>query len=198
VYFSRALEIDKAVEGEIHPKVALRLQRIGETYVRMQQYQSALDFYERAAAINLKIYNEDHPRHAEDLFNLGIVCYRLDLLERSLQHLRKTLDIYTRVLEHERNDKLVIGVEHAIARVEEALARKQMSPEEYEEWKRRIAEERLRRSLGQNYSGSWQLQADGKEERAPDPIVIKTPNVYSSGEIGKAQSDVLDDEFFEL
>jgi len=198
VYFSRALEIDKAVEGEIHPKVALRLQRIGETYVKMHQYQSALEFYERAAAINLKIYNEDHPRHAEDLFNIGIVCYRLELLERSLEHLRKTLDIYTRVLQHDRRDRLVVEVENAIARVEEALARKQMSPEEYEEWKRRIAEERLRRSLGHNSSTMWELQDDGKEEREDEPIVIKTPNVYSSGEIGKAQTDVIDDEFFEL
>jgi len=188
--------MEKTLRGEVHATVAVLLRRLGDLYLKVKQESRALELTEQAADINVRVYGHDHPKHAEDEYTIGIICFRLKMLEPSLEHLRTSLAVYLKVLDDE-NDKLIIEVREAIEMVEHELARTRMSPEEYEAWKRRMEEERLRRLA----KPEEPAPVEAPEQPAEDdeqPEVEREPIIRSSGQVGTSSLDVFDDEFFEL
>jgi tetratricopeptide (TPR) repeat protein len=60
-YYEQALSIDRNVYGEAHPKVAIRLNNLGSTYLEQGQKEKAKAYLEQAYKIKLKFYGPDHP-----------------------------------------------------------------------------------------------------------------------------------------
>ncbi|RIK77658.1 hypothetical protein DCC62_09130 [candidate division KSB1 bacterium] len=74
-YYEQALAIDRAVYGEQHPYVAIRLNNLGLVWADLSEYQKAIDYFEQALAIDRAVYGDNHPSVARELNNLGTAVY---------------------------------------------------------------------------------------------------------------------------
>jgi tetratricopeptide (TPR) repeat protein len=193
---ARALQLEKTLRGETHPTVAQLLRRLADIHLHTKQEARALELCNQAADINLRIFGHDHPKHAEDQYTIGIISFRLRLLESSLEHLRTALAVYLKVLDTE-DEKEIKETREAIEMVEHELAKTRMSPEEYEAWKRRMAEERLRRLETQQQQVE-PVADEATDNTEPDDQEEREPIIRSSGRVGSSSVNVFDDDFYEL
>ena len=175
--------------------MAKRLQPLAQFHVETGQLSHALEAYERIVRINLKAFGERHQQRAQDLYHLGYVHWKLGSLEIALGTMQNSLEVCEKVIES-ADHPLKKDVRTAIEKIESELAERSMSPEEYEAWKRKMAEERERR-LAQSA-----LQVEEPPAKAPEatpqPKVQKEAQLFTSGVVGKAKVSVFDDDFFDL
>jgi tetratricopeptide (TPR) repeat protein len=94
IYLERALEIEQRFFGEMHPEVAQSLSNLGVTQRHLGRYVSAMRSQERAIAIAETVYEGGGQRPLASMHGaLGNVLRRLGLLESSVEHHRKALEI---------------------------------------------------------------------------------------------------------
>jgi tetratricopeptide (TPR) repeat protein len=71
--FERALAIDEATFGPVHPTVATNVNNLGLALKAQGNLAGARDCFERALAIDEAIFGSVHPKVASDINNLGLV-----------------------------------------------------------------------------------------------------------------------------
>jgi tetratricopeptide (TPR) repeat protein len=90
-YYTGALEIDLAVFGDKHPKVAIRYNNLGAAWRALGDANKAIEYYTRALDIDVAVYGDKHPNVAIRYNNLGSAWD--DLGDKP-----KSRDYYTRAL----------------------------------------------------------------------------------------------------
>ena len=94
IYMERALEIERRFFGEMHPEVAQSLSNLGVTQRHLGRYVNALHSQERAIAVAETVYEGGGQRPLASMHGaLGNVLRRLGLLDASVAHHRKALEI---------------------------------------------------------------------------------------------------------
>jgi tetratricopeptide (TPR) repeat protein len=73
----------------------------GELLDCMGEYENALEFYQKALAIELKIYGEKHPKVALSYNNIGIIYYRQGAYDKALEFHQKSLAVRQDMFEGE-------------------------------------------------------------------------------------------------
>jgi len=90
--FKPALE--SYLEAErLDPGNALYLNEIGFIYDKLAEYKKAIDYYEKALAIDLKTYGKEHPDVAIDWNNLGNAWDSLGEYKKAIDYYNKALAI---------------------------------------------------------------------------------------------------------
>ncbi len=96
-YLNRALDIDKAVFGDNHPKVALRLNNIGGCLLNQGEYAKAMVEAERALIIDQANFGEEHPFVALDRNNIGGIWEANGDFTNALKYREQALEILKKV-----------------------------------------------------------------------------------------------------
>jgi tetratricopeptide (TPR) repeat protein len=109
--FQEALNIDRAVYGEQHPKIASRYNNIAFIYYKQGEYARALEGFEKAMEIDRAIYSERHPNVATCYSNIAAVYAEQGQYIRSLEGYLKALDIRHEVY-GDRHPEVAITYEH--------------------------------------------------------------------------------------
>jgi tetratricopeptide (TPR) repeat protein len=91
--YERALEIDRRVLGDDHPKVAFRLQNLAIVAQNMGDWKQAEVLYRDALQRELRAYGERHPEVAVTKGNYGLLLQRQGRLVEAEPLLRSALDI---------------------------------------------------------------------------------------------------------
>jgi serine/threonine protein kinase/Tfp pilus assembly protein PilF len=91
--YEQALEIDRRVLGDDHPKVAFRLQNLAIVAQNMGDLKGAELLYQDALQRELHAYGERHPEIASTKGNYGLLLQRLGRLAEAEPLLRSALDI---------------------------------------------------------------------------------------------------------
>jgi len=60
-HYTRALEIDRTVQGEQHPDVARDYHNLGEAWRQLGEPAKAIEHYTRALEICVRVYGDSHP-----------------------------------------------------------------------------------------------------------------------------------------
>jgi tetratricopeptide (TPR) repeat protein len=192
--FHAALAIDQKLGGGRSSGKATRLNNIAEVHVAMGDLPLAVEFYAQVLQEEEHAHGPVHPAVATASHNLASLCYKLDLLDRALEYCKTSYTAYLKL--YGENDNKTKAVLRLMKLVERDLKRKNnMTPEEYEEWKRRMAELRASRERQDVDKSLWDLQGGEEEEEEEEDL---EPKIFSSGQIGKWKGSVFEDEFFEL
>jgi len=101
-YYEQALSIDKAVYGDRHPDVAIRLNNIGSAWKALGEAKKAIEYYEQALSIDKAVYGDRHPNVAIRLNNIGSAWDALGEAKKAIEYYEQALSI----------DKAVYGDRH--------------------------------------------------------------------------------------
>lgn len=94
--------------GNERPNAALRLEKIGNAYFSMGQYEKAIEYYEKALASDLKTYGSDHPDVATNWNSQGMVYFSMGHYERAVKHYDNALAL---TFKTDRNEHIDVGME---------------------------------------------------------------------------------------
>jgi tetratricopeptide (TPR) repeat protein len=92
----RALAIDEASLGPDHPKVAIRLNNLGQLLQATGRLAEAEPLYRRALAIDEAAFGPDHPDVAIDLNSLGQVLQATNRLAEAEPLVRRVVEIFAK------------------------------------------------------------------------------------------------------
>ena len=71
---------------------------IGNVYDSQGQYERALEYYQKALEIDIKVSGQDHLDVAKSYNNIGLVYNTQGKYEEALEYYQKSLDIKIRVV----------------------------------------------------------------------------------------------------
>jgi tetratricopeptide (TPR) repeat protein len=91
--YERALEIDRRVLGDDHPRVAVRLSGLAIVAQNMGDFGLAESLYRDAIRRNERAYGGRHPETAAAKGNLGLLLQRQGRLAEAETQLREALDV---------------------------------------------------------------------------------------------------------
>lgn len=94
----KALDIRQELYGDIHPDVALSLKEISSVFIELGRFEDAERNILQALEICKKVFAEDNLRTADCYNLLGLLYYKLDKNEKSLEYLAKVLKIRVKYL----------------------------------------------------------------------------------------------------
>ena len=94
----RQIPLVEELYGKEHEKTATSYNEIGLAYDNQGNYPKALEYYEKAMAIDEKVLGTDHPDTAIDYNNIGGVYWKQGDYPKALKYIGKALDIKVRVL----------------------------------------------------------------------------------------------------
>ena len=94
----KALDIRKELYGDIHPDVALSLKEIASVFIELGRFEDAEENILQALEVCKKVFDEDNLRTADCYNLLGLLYYKLDKSEKSLEYLDKVLKIRVKYL----------------------------------------------------------------------------------------------------
>jgi tetratricopeptide (TPR) repeat protein/GTPase SAR1 family protein len=103
-YIQQALEIDRAVYGKRHPKVASDLNNLGEVLRDLGKPNKAIDYYQQALEIYREVCGEEDHKLADTLNNLGMAMDSLGEYKKSLNYFQQALDIDSKVYGEEHQN----------------------------------------------------------------------------------------------
>lgn len=103
-YNTRALTIQKRVEGENHPTVATAYNNMGVSCIDMGRYSQALVYLNKALSIREKLVGKKHSDVATLYNNIGGVYSDLGEYSKALEYYNKALNINQKVLGKECPD----------------------------------------------------------------------------------------------
>lgn len=91
--YERALEIDRRVLGDDHPRVAVRLSGLATVAQNMGDFKLAEVLYRDAIQRSERVYGDRHPETAAGKGNLGLLLQREGRLAEAEPQLRSALDV---------------------------------------------------------------------------------------------------------
>lgn len=96
-YYQKDLDIILPIFGEQHLQVATTYNNIGLAWRHLNNFQKAIEYYERALSIDL-LYNKEHPQIALRYNNIGMAWNNPNNPQRNpkkaLENLQKALNMY--------------------------------------------------------------------------------------------------------
>lgn len=95
----RNLELTRAARGTRHPEFVDRLHGLGDVYLLLGRYAEARAQYEQALAAAVAAWGSPSQEEAALHSNLALVLARLGDMRPAVEHNRRALDIWTRVLD---------------------------------------------------------------------------------------------------
>jgi tetratricopeptide (TPR) repeat protein len=105
-------------EGPDHGSVAMIFNNMAVVYEKLNEYEKALEYNQKALKIELVI-DSNHPDVAESYNNIAIVYVKQGLYDLALEMREKALFIYNQVFESDHPD--VIKTEISIGDIKKAL-----------------------------------------------------------------------------
>jgi tetratricopeptide (TPR) repeat protein len=96
-HYTKALDKDLKVYGEMHPTVAGVYNNLGLAWQNLGDAKKAIEYYTKALDINLKVYGEIHPHVATRYNNLGSAWQNLGDAKKAIEYCTKALDIDLKV-----------------------------------------------------------------------------------------------------
>ncbi|MCP3897019.1 MAG: tetratricopeptide repeat protein, partial [Moraxella sp.] len=84
-YYQKAVELD--------PQNSLFLNDYGAILDELGEYDKAIEYYEKALAIDIKTYGDQHPDVARDLNNLGSAWNSLGEYDKAIEYYKEALAI---------------------------------------------------------------------------------------------------------
>lgn len=93
-YHQKCLAARIDLNGEEHEETAKSLHYLGVTYVRLSEFDKAIDCYEKALVTNKKIYGEEHSTIADNYINIGGVYYKKGDYDNAIFFSQKAIEIY--------------------------------------------------------------------------------------------------------
>ena len=98
--FTTLLEIVKVKYGELHERVAATYHNIGIVYLRRNEYETSLEYFQRAVWKRQGSLGRNHPSVAISLVKVGIVQLLQHRLEDALFTFQRALQIRRQALGH--------------------------------------------------------------------------------------------------
>ena len=92
-YYTKTLEINKIIHGEMHSATAASYSKLGEIYHRRANYKEAIEFYSKSLEINRVIYGEQHSTIANLYESIGCVHDELGEYIKAQEMYDKSLEI---------------------------------------------------------------------------------------------------------
>ena len=88
------MKIQERVLGENHPDLAITYGNIGGVYDSKSDYDSALQYYDKAMKIQERVLGENHPDLATTYNNIGVAYNNKGDYIEALKYLNMALRIY--------------------------------------------------------------------------------------------------------
>jgi len=102
-----------------HPIIASSLNNIGVIYQYKKDYPKALEYYNQALEIRMKVLPENHQDQAASYTNIGETYEFLGEYQLALEHAQKALIIYQTIFDN--NYPYVLMVKELVQRLQEKL-----------------------------------------------------------------------------
>ena len=96
--YSKALDIQIQLFGELHPDTATSYNNLGGTYYSMGQNDKALEYYQKALDIEIQLFGEMHSATATSYNNIGGTYDSMGQNDKALEYYQKALDIEIQLL----------------------------------------------------------------------------------------------------
>jgi tetratricopeptide (TPR) repeat protein len=96
--FTAILEIQRKKYGELHENVGSALHNVGLVRLRLENYQEALDNFERAVRVRKGALGKDHPDVAVSQMKIGLCFLLMQQFDHALRTYLETLSIRKRAL----------------------------------------------------------------------------------------------------
>ncbi|MCK8522161.1 CHAT domain-containing protein [Aquimarina sp. D1M17] len=100
-----AMHIRMQLFGKNHPITAISYNHVGYILKEQDQFQKALDYFNKALEIQIKVYGEDSYHTADSQHNIGIIYHRWAQYDKGLVQYDKALKI--RVKKFGKNHKKI-------------------------------------------------------------------------------------------
>ncbi len=100
-----AMHIRMQLFGKNHPITAISYNHVGYILKEQDQFQKALDYFNKALEIQIKVYGEDSYHTADSQHNIGIIYHRWAQYDKALVQYDKALKI--RVKKFGKNHKKI-------------------------------------------------------------------------------------------
>ncbi len=84
-------------------RVAIRYNNLGSAWQDLGDAEKAIEHYNKALEIDLKVFGDKHPDTAIDYNNLGAAWQDLGDAEKAIEHFNKALEIFKSVYGNEHS-----------------------------------------------------------------------------------------------
>ena len=191
--YEAALSIYKQIYSDHHPTVASLFISIATIYRSLEDKPNSILYYEKSLEIHTKILGDEHYTVATSLYECALLYADIDQLEKSLNYLQISYAAYKKLSGENKKDTQTVY--RKMKEVEFRLKQKlTLSPEEYEEWKRKMAELRKTKTE-EEFVGMLIMETEEGEKEEEE---FKPTKIFSSGKIGTWKGSVFEDEFYDL
>src|SRR3989304_3710408 len=92
-HYKKALKIAKANYGDIHPAVAITMNKIAGVLQEFSDTEKAIEYYNKALDIDLAVFGDRHPNVALRYNNLGSAWSDLGDAKKAIEYYNKALEI---------------------------------------------------------------------------------------------------------
>jgi len=93
-YFRKALEVKRALHGDIHPEISQAFCQLASIYKKMGKHADCIQNYTNALEIDSRIYGETHPRIGKLHYKLGGVYQDKKDYPRAMKNFLQAMEIF--------------------------------------------------------------------------------------------------------
>ncbi len=90
--------------AQLQPENGNFLNRVGRLAEKLAKYHEAIDYFDKALAVDLKVYGPEHPNSARDWNNLGAAWNALGEYQKAIDYYEKALAVRLMVFGPEHPD----------------------------------------------------------------------------------------------
>ncbi len=193
--FRQALAIDRQLYSGSNLKISAKLKSIADTLKQTRSFDEAQSHFEEALNIEQQVYGQVHPVVGTTLFSIASLCFTATQYQKAIDFALRSLEVFVNIEDEEENRDIVLAF---IQRCQQEM-RKNMDRDEYEEWKRRMAELRALKNLPP------EIEEEEEEEEVKESfeeewndVETMIPVLRETNVIGTSKINVFEDTFFDL
>ncbi len=193
--FRQALAIDRQLYSGSNLKISTKLKSIADTLKQLQGFDEAQQLFEEALTIEQQVYGQVHPVVGTTLYSIASLCFSAAQYQKAMDFALRSLEVFVNTEGDEEDKETVLAV---IEKCQREM-RKNMNRDEYEEWKRRMAELRALKNLPPEIEEEEESEEEVEEETEEvEEEGEKIPTLRETNVIGSSKINVFEDNFFEL